>query len=133
MTNDRHDRARIVRALRVFGVFTVLFAVHAHAQFVESFDATTLTTDTTAQNGWAYFTGDGQATMTFDVDGQGHGSIAVDATHAKNIQLQATLCYRCLLVRFPVSLLCASDSTISNPTPHSTQPTPDRSTTVHAQ
>ena len=81
MTNERRGRTRFLQSLRVSALLSAMLAVHANAQFVESFDANTLSTDTTAQNGWAYFTGDGQATMTFGVDGQGHGSIAVDATH----------------------------------------------------
>jgi hypothetical protein len=52
-----------------------------HAEFIEAFDARPLQTDANAHDGWAYFTGDGQATMTFESDGQGHGVIAVDATH----------------------------------------------------
>jgi hypothetical protein len=52
----------------------------AHAQFSDNFDGNELVGDTSGVNGWAYFTGDGDATMTFSESGNGYASISVDAT-----------------------------------------------------
>ncbi|MFL6549730.1 MAG: hypothetical protein ACJ8OJ_13620 [Povalibacter sp.] len=68
--------------LRIVSSLALLVtAAPVHAQFVESFDQPKLTKDPSGLQGWAFFTGDGQATMTFQADGAGDGSIAVDATH----------------------------------------------------
>jgi hypothetical protein len=81
MKTEGRERMRSPRSIRCLIWAALLAALPSHAEFVESFDAPTLKIDSSAQDGWAFFTGDGQATMTFDNDGQGHGSIAVDATH----------------------------------------------------
>jgi hypothetical protein len=52
----------------------------AHAQFLDEFDQGSIRTDARAHSGWAFFTGAGNATMTFRQAGVGHASIRVDAT-----------------------------------------------------
>ena len=81
-TMTTHGRGKRVSpdGIRFLTWIALLVALPSHAEFVESFDGPALKTDSNAQEGWAFFTGDGQATMTFDTDGQGHGSISVDAT-----------------------------------------------------
>jgi hypothetical protein len=81
MRKEGRTKRLVSKALRSLIGAALLAALPAHAEFVESFDATPLKIDSTAHEGWAFFTGDGQATMTFNTDGAGHGSIAVDATH----------------------------------------------------
>jgi hypothetical protein len=51
------------------------------AQFVDDFDGRQLGKDPRGVNGWAFFTGDGNAVMDFSVTGRGYASIVVDATH----------------------------------------------------
>jgi hypothetical protein len=50
------------------------------AAFVDDFNAPHLTLDADAQNGWAFFTGDGTATMAFDKGGEGFATMTVDGT-----------------------------------------------------
>lgn len=52
----------------------------AQAQFLDTFDTHPLPKDPEGLTGWAFFTGDGEATMILEADGQGHASIRVDAT-----------------------------------------------------
>jgi hypothetical protein len=52
----------------------------ARAQFVDDFNGASIQADTSARNGWAFFTGDGKATMAFRPGGDGYASILVDAT-----------------------------------------------------
>lgn len=52
------------------------------AQFVEDFNDVCIVKDERAINGWAYFTGDGQATVDLQQK-QGYASIVVDATKDK--------------------------------------------------
>lgn len=57
-----------------------LTASPSGAQFLETFDAASIPKDPEALAGWAFFTGDGEATVTLEADGDGHASILVDAT-----------------------------------------------------
>jgi hypothetical protein len=69
--------------LRRFAValaFALAFGGPARAQFHDTFETTPLRTDPDALEGWAFFTGDGEASMDFRADSQGHASILVDAT-----------------------------------------------------
>jgi hypothetical protein len=52
----------------------------AHAQFRDDFERAAIRTNTRGHSGWAFFTGAGNATMTFEQVGAGHASIRVDAT-----------------------------------------------------
>ena len=52
----------------------------ADGQFFEGFDAPEVAVDPGASNGWAFFAGDGQATMQLIRGGEGYASILVDAT-----------------------------------------------------
>jgi hypothetical protein len=53
------------------------------AQFLDDFNGTTLLRDSSAANGWAYYTGDGFARMDFSLSGRGFATIHVDATDDK--------------------------------------------------
>lgn len=54
------------------------FSSNAAAEFVDEFQGRALATDPEARNGWAFWTGDGEATMNFTQAG-GHGIVTVDA------------------------------------------------------
>jgi hypothetical protein len=70
---------RPVRPLLLAGVVAMAIAFPAHSQFLESFDAPELRLDPSGADGWAFFTGDGEATMDLAGTGEGHASILVDA------------------------------------------------------
>jgi hypothetical protein len=55
-------------------------AVPARAQFLESFDSPELELDPSGVDGWAFFSGDGEATVDLVPTSDGHASILVDAT-----------------------------------------------------
>jgi hypothetical protein len=57
------------------------FVPVAGAQFIDDFNGVSIQKDPDAQQGWAFFTGDGKATMTFQSGGEGYASILVDATN----------------------------------------------------
>jgi hypothetical protein len=69
-----------LRRLVVALAFALACGGPAHAQFLDTFGETAIATDPDALEGWAFFTGDGEASMDFRADGQGHASIFVDAT-----------------------------------------------------
>jgi hypothetical protein len=52
----------------------------ARAQFVDDFTGSSIQVDPQARKGWAFRTGDGTATMTFEQGGEGYASVRVDAT-----------------------------------------------------
>jgi hypothetical protein len=52
----------------------------AGAQFVDDFNGSSIKMDPQGRDGWAFRTGDGTATMTFQQGGEGYASIRVDAT-----------------------------------------------------
>jgi hypothetical protein len=52
----------------------------ARAQFVDDFNGSSIKTDPQARSGWAFRTGDGTASMTFQQGGDGYASVRVDAT-----------------------------------------------------
>ncbi len=52
----------------------------ARAQFADNFNGNGLISDISGLNGWAYFTGDGDAAMTFSESGKGYATMSVDAT-----------------------------------------------------
>jgi hypothetical protein len=66
----------------VFIILMFLIYNHASAQFIDDFNDTAIAKDPRAINGWAFFTGDGEATMDFQ-QGDGFASILVDATNDK--------------------------------------------------
>ncbi len=66
----------------LFLIVGFLTCAHSSAQFVDDFNNTSIATDPRAIAGWAFFTGDGSATMDF-VPGDGFASILVDATRDK--------------------------------------------------
>jgi hypothetical protein len=57
----------------------LVVAVPADAQFLETFDAPALRLDPSGVDGWAFFTGDGEATMDLVPTSDGCASILVDA------------------------------------------------------
>lgn len=67
------------RWLALAGVLVLAVAVPALGQFLESFDAPELRLDPSGVDGWAFFSGDGEATMELLATGEGHASIVVDA------------------------------------------------------
>jgi hypothetical protein len=58
----------------------LLLASSSYAAFLDGFNAPQLTLDANALHGWAFFTGDGTATMTFDKGGEGYATMSVDGT-----------------------------------------------------
>lgn len=62
-------------------VVLLVFASVSSAQFEDNFN-TPLLKDPTGAEGWAFFTGDGDATIDFQ-QGDGHAKILVDATNDK--------------------------------------------------
>jgi hypothetical protein len=65
-------------ALIALGSCVVL---HSPAQFLDDFQDSSLKVDRRGVKGWTYFTGDGEATMTFSASAKGYASICVDASH----------------------------------------------------
>ncbi|MFA5239388.1 MAG: hypothetical protein WC476_06740 [Phycisphaerae bacterium] len=63
-------------------LIVVFLCVPASAQFVDDFNNPSLAKDPQAMKGWAFFTGDGSATVDFQ-QGDGFASIMVDATKDK--------------------------------------------------
>lgn len=57
-------------------------AVAGSAQFIDDFNDVAIAKDPRGINGWAFFTGDGKATMDFQ-QGDGYASILVDSTKDK--------------------------------------------------
>jgi hypothetical protein len=70
--------ARRLGARAVSVLVLSVLAAPAGAQFRDDFDSLAL--DPEAAKGWAFFTGDGNATMDFRQGGEGYASIFVDAT-----------------------------------------------------
>ena len=73
-------RCRRRAAILILLMFAPPLAPVARAQFIDDFNGATIQADPSARNGWAFRTGDGQATMAFRPGGDGHASILVDAT-----------------------------------------------------
>ncbi|MDD5328312.1 MAG: hypothetical protein PHY02_10960 [Phycisphaerae bacterium] len=72
-----------MKSLRyVMFLIVVFLCVPASAQFVDDFNALSLAKDPQSMKGWAFFTGDGAATVDFQ-QGNGFASIMVDATKDK--------------------------------------------------
>jgi hypothetical protein len=69
-----------MRRLLLGGAMVLAIAVPADAQFLENFNAPVLRLDPSGVDGWAFFAGDGEATMDLVASGEGHASIVVDAT-----------------------------------------------------
>lgn len=69
------QRGRLLLA----GALALVLAGPAHGQFLETFDEPELRLDSSGVDGWAFFTGDGEATMELVATGEGHASIVVDA------------------------------------------------------
>ena len=67
------------RRLLLAGAMVLAVAVPARGQFLESFDAPELRLDPSGVDGWAFFSGDGEATMDLVATREGHASIVVDA------------------------------------------------------
>jgi hypothetical protein len=66
----------------IYLIFIFLIYGNASAQFLDDFNDVVITKDPQAINGWAFFTGDGQATMGF-WQGDKFASIMVDSTKDK--------------------------------------------------
>jgi hypothetical protein len=72
---DTRASRRLVLALAV----VLAAAVPARAQFLDAFEGPSIALDPEALDGWAFFTGDGEATMDLQA-GEGHAQVTVDAT-----------------------------------------------------
>jgi hypothetical protein len=77
--------AMSIRSRRRAAIFLLLTLVPplvpaARAQFMDGFDARSIDVDPSARSGWAFRTGDGDASMAFQQGGDGYASIQVDAT-----------------------------------------------------
>lgn len=68
------------RPLLLAGAIALAVALPARGQFLESFDEPALRLDPSGVDGWAFFSGDGEAVMDLVATGDGHASILVDAT-----------------------------------------------------
>jgi hypothetical protein len=79
------------------------FIVRVSAQFIDNFNDATLKLDSTAVNGWSFFTGDGSASMRFQGMG-GYASILVDATKDRR-NIWWALIKRCVSTELDVSRL----------------------------
>lgn len=65
-------------------LITILVTVSsACAQFMDNFSGTSLEKDRRGMKEWSWYTGDGNATMSFSISGKGYASISVDATKDK--------------------------------------------------
>jgi hypothetical protein len=67
-------------AIVVLLFFAVTPVPVARAQFIDDFNGGSIQADPSGRNGWAFFTGDGKATMAFQPGGDGYASMRVDAT-----------------------------------------------------
>jgi len=63
----------------IFLIFIFLIYSNTSAQFIDDFNEASIAKDPRAMDGWAFFTGDGEATMDFK-QGDGFASILVDVT-----------------------------------------------------
>jgi hypothetical protein len=66
----------------IFLAACLMLCVGASAQFIDDFNDSTIAKDPQAIAGWAFFTGDGLATMDF-IPGDGYASVVVDASKDK--------------------------------------------------
>ena len=71
---------RPVRPLLLAGVVAMVIAGPASGQFLETFDEPALRLDPSGVGGWAFFSGDGEATLDLVPTSDGYASIVVDAT-----------------------------------------------------
>jgi len=93
-----------MKSLRYVAFLIVVFVcVPVSAQFVDDFNAPSLAKDQQAMKGWAFFTGEGFATMDFQ-QGEGFASILVDATKDKRGIWWAVI-KRCVSESLDLSLL----------------------------
>jgi hypothetical protein len=87
----------------LFLILGFLFYTNASAQFLDDFNTASIATDPRAINGWAFFTGDGSATMDFQQK-DGFASILVDATKDQR-NIWWALVKRCVSAELDLSLL----------------------------
>jgi len=87
----------------IFLIFIFLIYSNASAQFIDDFNDVVIIKDPRAIDGWAFFTGDGEATMGF-WQGGGFASILVDATKDKR-NIWWALIKRRVSSNFDLSLL----------------------------
>jgi hypothetical protein len=82
-TGSRAAPCRIAAAFTFIILLTLtspLVAI-ARAQFVDDFNGSAIRADPKAQTGWAFFTGDGKASIELRQGGDGYATILVDATN----------------------------------------------------
>jgi hypothetical protein len=87
----------------LFLILGFLFYANASAQFLDDFNTPSIAKDPRAIDGWAFFTGDGSATMDF-VQADGFASILVDATKDQR-NIWWALIKRCVSADLDLSLL----------------------------
>jgi hypothetical protein len=80
--NRLQMKQEYVKQSVVFLAACLMLCVGASAQFIDDFNESSIAKDPQAITGWAFFTGDGLATMDF-VPGDGFASVVVDATKDK--------------------------------------------------
>jgi hypothetical protein len=85
-------------------ILSLLVVNCASAQFLDSFKNKSLALDSWGVNGWAFYAGDGSASMTFSQSGNGYASIRVDATNDKR-GIWWALIKRCISNDMNLSLL----------------------------
>lgn len=88
-------------------IIIFLLAGRISAQFLDEFNDTSITLDSSALNGWTFYTGDGLATMKFQQK-DGYASIFVDATKDQR-GIWWALIRRCVSADFDLSLLTKSN------------------------
>ncbi len=88
-------------------IISFLLVGRISAQFRDDFNDTSIPLDPSALNGWTFFTGDGLATMDFQL-GDGYASILVDATKDQR-GIWWALIRRCVSADFDLSLLTKSN------------------------
>ncbi len=88
-------------------IIIFLLAGRISAQFLDEFNDTSITLDSSALNGWTFYTGDGLATMKFQQK-DGYASIFVDATKDQR-GIWWALIRRYVSADFDLSLLSKSN------------------------
>lgn len=75
-------KQKYIKKATVFLVAYLMLCGGASAQFIDDFNDSSIAKDPQAITGWAFFTGDGLATMDF-IPGDGYASVVIDASKDK--------------------------------------------------
>ena len=97
--------AKIIVLLATLLLFHLSLAQQEDAKhFIDNFKSAVLKLDKQGLDGWAFYTGDGQATMKFTASGKGYATISVDATYDK-LGIWWALVKRCVSKKMKLELL----------------------------